>query len=272
MNYNDDDLERIYDDFRTIKERRNLLIEKFVKHKCKDNRSSEYMTQGFSRRISTLARCIDNIFSYLPPENNNVPEDNLRKDAEINLQAFVFNVFGAIDNLAHICVFELDIRKPNGNELPASWVGLDKSNRQVRKGLSEGFSTFLVGFDEWLDLQSNYRHALAHRIPLYIARYAVPTKAAEKYEELSQRITVMQKRMIENISNTEEFWRLAGERKELENAQLDLVHFRPTMIHSFTENAPEIIFHAQILADFRTVEEIAECFLVEISECRKVEL
>ena len=266
LNYKTDDLDRIYNDFSTIEKRKIQLVEKFVTHECKDSRSNEYMTHGFSRRISTLARCIDNIFSYLPPENNEVPEHNLRKDAEINLQAFVFNVYGAIDNLAHICVFEMDIRKSNGNELPASWIGFDKSNKHVRNGLSESFRFYLEGLDEWLDLQSDYRHALAHRIPLYIPSHAIPAKVAKKYEELTQKIAALQQEMFKNITNTGEFWRLSREREHLEKEQIKLAHFRPTMMHSFSEQAPEIIFHAQILADFRTVEEIATFFLGEISE------
>jgi hypothetical protein len=42
----------------------------------------------------------------------------------INIQAFVFNVFGSIDNLAWIWVQEKSLAKEDGSAIPSAWVGL----------------------------------------------------------------------------------------------------------------------------------------------------
>jgi hypothetical protein len=40
--------------------------------------------------------------------------------------------------------------------------------------------------------------------------------------------------------------------------------FSPVMTHSFGENTNHIVFHAQILADFNTVEELGRIMLEEL--------
>ena len=45
--------------------------------------------------------------------------------------------------------------------------------------------------------------------------------------------------------------------------------FRPFMKHSFTDPAPPVMFHAQILADFATVEEISRRILGALGEAAR---
>jgi hypothetical protein len=85
----------------------------------------------------------------------------------INIQAFVFNVFGSIDNLAWIWVREKGLAMDDGLPIPNAWVGLGKKNRFVRHSFSTEFQEFLKGLNDWFDHLDDFRHALAHRIPLY---------------------------------------------------------------------------------------------------------
>ena len=123
----------------------------------------EFATQGFSRRLKTLARCIDNVFKILPPNQTHLPSIDELFDAMINIQAFVFNLFGIIDNLAWIWVQEKPIRKEDGSPIPKSFVGLSKGNTFVRSSLSTEFQEYLRGLDDWFDHIEKWRHALAHR-------------------------------------------------------------------------------------------------------------
>jgi hypothetical protein len=58
-----------------------------------------------------------------------------------------------------------------------------------------------------------------------------------------------------------EYDRLAGE-------QMKLGRFRPWVQHSFEENAQPIVFHAQMLADFNTVDELARKMLMDLAKPR----
>ncbi len=47
-----------------------LLVLSYTMRDYKDSRAREFATQGFSRRLKTLARCIDNVFEILPSLNH----------------------------------------------------------------------------------------------------------------------------------------------------------------------------------------------------------
>jgi hypothetical protein len=51
------------------------------------------------------------VFDLIPPELEDIPTDDEAKDAAIQVQAFVINVFGALDNLAWMWVFERDLKE-----------------------------------------------------------------------------------------------------------------------------------------------------------------
>ncbi|MFH1846465.1 MAG: DNA repair protein RadC [Candidatus Omnitrophota bacterium] len=87
------------------------------------------------------------------------------KDVDINLHAFFVNIFGLLDNMAWIAVYERNRRKG----INKKDVGLYKSTTQ--EILNDDFKQYLNSdrmrkwHDEYL---KNYRDALAHRIPLYV--------------------------------------------------------------------------------------------------------
>ena len=98
----------------------------------------------------------------------------------------------------------------------------------------------------------NFRHALAHRIPLYVPPYIVNNEEAAKEYELEQaRREALRKREFD------EYERLTN---ELEG----IGKFIPWMTHSFNEKSRQVVFHVQIIADWNTVVEISEKFLAEI--------
>ena len=62
---------------------------------------------------------------------------------------------------------EQNITKSDGAPLPPEWVGLRAKNTDVRDSLGQEFRQFLEGMSDWFKYLEDYRHALAHRIPLY---------------------------------------------------------------------------------------------------------
>lgn len=209
--------------------------------------------QGVARRIGTLSRCIETVFSILPPNQTTPPEKDILTDASINIQAFVTNVSGCCDNLAWLWVHECGVVQDDGSELANGMVGLSKKYKQVWRSFSLPFRDYLKSRDEWFEHTKGFRDSLSHRIPLYIPPYVVDPDNGERYGELESAA-----------------WNalLAGDLEKHDGllAEQDkLKFFRPWMSHSFAEASPMAVFHAQLLADFYTVEELGLKFLEELS-------
>tara|TARA_R110000787_G_scaffold9888_1_gene34212 strand:+ start:366 stop:1145 length:780 start_codon:yes stop_codon:yes gene_type:complete len=214
-------------------------------------RAKEFVYQGFLRRIGTLLHCIETVFHVLPPSTVDIPERERLNTAEVNIQAFVFNVFGALDNLAWSWVCEVDLRDARGRPLGRGKVGLGPDKELVRGSFSNEFRQELMKYDGWFANLEDFRHALAHRIPLYIPPHCVDPDNAQRYQELV---------------NAELAATLRGDLNALEEIreeQSSIIHFKPFMRHSFIEAGPTVVFHAQLLADFATVNEIATSMLPE---------
>lgn len=199
---------------------------------------------GFFRRLSTMGQCVENVFNYIPPDFCGIPDKETRKNTEIAIQSFVFNVSGALDNLAWVWVEEAAIQKPNGKPLGRWEVGLNDKCKIVRSSFSPAFQERLGEFDKWYEVHLEFRHALAHRIPLYIPPFCIDPKNMDEFNSLeSQKHQAFKRVDVE-----------AYERAEAE--QMELAHFQPSISHSVIENSRSIAFHAQLIADFNTVDDI----------------
>jgi len=239
--YSSQQLKQLRNGLREIPEKHHNLREAYVFRLYQTDRGREFAFHGFARRLKTLTRCLENVLKILPPEFVGLPSRQQLDDLEIHLQAFVFNAFATLDNLAWIWVSE----RQSGREIPRAHVGLTSRNTTVRKSFSAEFRNLLASFDPWFDFLEDYRHALAHRIPLYVPSYAVSTATQGEYASLGMRMHDALRR------------RDLDEYDRLQEAQERLAVFQPCMMHSFGENARPIWFHFQLLDDFRTVEEIA---------------
>lgn len=243
-------LESLARDYRTIVEKHAKLMQAFLMRGYEEEKSKEFALHGFMRRIKSMARGITNVFELLPPERTDVPTSEERHDAEINIQAFVFNTFAATDNLAWIWISEKGVRKPDGGELPRSQVTL--RGDRVFASFSPAFQDYLKSREPWFQHLEDFRHALAHRIPLYIPPYNVDPKNEKAYREFeaSSNAALMRGDIAEHE-------RLLAEQKKLS-------FFRPWMTHSFSEQSKIVVFHAQLLQDFNTVDELAWKMLEEL--------
>jgi len=244
MPFSEEALADLAREYRQIDRRCNKLLLAFVYKRYQNDKAREYAQHGFSRRLQTLQRCIERVFELLPPESGGLPSKPVLTDATINVQAFVFNAFGALDNLAWIWVSERGLTRPNGSPLSPSQIGLGPGATFVRQSFSAEFRDYLEGMAEWFEHLEDFRHALAHRIPIYIPPYSVPERHVTAYRDLEERAFAASLRGD---------WE---EHDRLEQEQRALVTFLPWMQHSLYGNRPPIVFHAQLIADFKAVEEI----------------
>lgn len=247
--FTDEALADLHREYQTVPEKLAALQHRYLEKDFQQERAKEFAHHGFIRRLKTLARCIENVFALIPPERVEPVERDIRGDAEINIQTSVFNVFAAADNLAWIWVIEKNVRRPDGTELPETWVGLRQPNRLVRASLPAPLRAYVEGLDAWFDMVDNYRHALAHRIPLYIPPYIVTHDDEARYKDLERR--KMQALLGGDLN----------EHRRVEQEQKGLEIFRPWMQHSFGEGARPLVFHPQLLANFNTIEELGRKFL-----------
>ena len=248
MYFQPEDLKKIQNEYSLVTGKYQDLLIRFTHRTYANSRAQEYGTQGFSRRLKTLKRCIEQVFKILPPDRADKPTNDELSDATINIQAFVFNVFGSVDNLAWLWVLE------KGLDIPRIEIGLRPKNVFVRNSFSIEFQSYLRLFDEWFGYLENFRHALAHRIPLYIPPYMVPKSAVDKYKEFDGRMTeAFAQRDFD-----------AYERLSEEQERLGV--FQPWFTHSHEEKARTVVFHAQLLADFNTVVELGQKILMELDK------
>ena len=89
-----------------------------------------------------------------------------------------------MDNLAWVWVHERGLTK----KISRNQVGLRAKSEQVRGTFSPEFRAYLVTLDEeWFPYITDYRDALAHRIPLYVPQ-RVRTEDLDQYNDLTRRM------------------------------------------------------------------------------------
>jgi hypothetical protein len=115
---------------------------------------------------------------------------------------------------------------------------------------SEDFRDYVGGLSQWFAYLESFRHALAHRIPLYIAPFIVtPENEMLFRDHETQKTDAMRRGDLARYD-------------VLDAAQTKLGKFRPLMTHSlYDRDSKPIYFHSQVLCDWNTVVEILKRFL-----------
>lgn len=240
-------LSEIEEKLQTIGRRADRTVLRYTYHAFKNKRTQEFAHHGFNRRVRILERCIQNVFEIIPPSTVVMPHRSKFSDAQINIQAFIANVYGSVDNLGWVWVHE----KGLADKIDRRKVGLQGHNSEVRESLSPEMQTYLAGLDGWFTYVVEYRDAFAHRIPLYIPQRVRPTNV-DTYNALS-------------IQMTDALNALDGPKyEELAAQQSELLEFQPIITHSITETTAHFPFHVQMIADFLTVEELGVRMFSEI--------
>ncbi|MCK5519063.1 MAG: hypothetical protein KAI61_06585 [Alphaproteobacteria bacterium] len=181
-------IKQLTDEYSTINAEYARLLSEYTSLSFENKTASEYASQGFMRRIGTLKKCIQNVYTLYPPDKTNKPSNEDRLDIEINLQSFVFNVFGCLDNLAWIWVKEKQLKNKKGEPLGKGSIGLmlAKKNQIVRESFSQEFQDCLNSLNLWHNNLENFRHALAHRIPLYVPPFSLTPEESRQFGELER--------------------------------------------------------------------------------------
>lgn len=220
--------------------------------------AAEYARHGVNRRLRSLRHYIDRVFDLIAPDMDHSPSSEALLDATAFIHSFIVNVYGAIDNFARIWCLEVPVKNKKGELVRGIDIGFRPKNTYVRDSLPDGFKAYLKECDPWFEYLENYRHAVAHRIPVYIPPKTLNDDERKQYTKLQTDIDVALK-----SDQTKEVWRLF-------EAQRKLGVFKPLMMHSFGENAQPVWFHGQMICDLATVVKIGEKTLDELDSCTKM--
>jgi hypothetical protein len=251
MPYSDEQLARLDEFYGECLDRADTLTTGLIVRQYRHAETRETIVHGFNRRLFTLRHCLERVFEELPPQEK-APEQTILMDVTVMLQSFYINVFGAIDNLARVWVREANVTLPDGQPLPDRFIGFTSRNQTVRRSLTTVMTAYLDSSANWFSYLENYRHALAHRIPLYIPPKQLNQAEIDEYRHIDAEIT--------SAYQDKRFGDLAG----LRGKQNLLGRFEPVIMHSYGEGARPIRFHSQMLNDYATVIEFAERVVSEI--------
>ena len=221
------------------------FIDRAIDHPYRTDRGREFGRHGLCRRLQVLHRSLGRVFELIPPKSRQLPGKQRREDAEIYFSSFLIATYGAIDNLAWIWTIETGLTKSNGQPLARSQIGLRPENEVVVGSLPTAIQAKLRDFSKWFEQNSDYRHALAHRIPPYVPPYAVSPRNVAEDAALDADILAA---AVDGNSALVQ---------KLRRRQRRVRAFVPVIQHSWGDKATPIKFHATLVADSRTVIDLA---------------
>ena len=235
----------------------NLLLKLFtLASKIKNENSREYLMEGVGRRLGILARCVYNVFKLFPVDRKELLTKDELADLYINLHAFFINISGVFDNLGWVFIYENDLfGKPKDGKLGKCDIGLFNKKTQAHLGPILNKYLKSTSLQNWYTVYSkNYRDALAHRIPLYVPPAALNNEESKRYRQIEERL-----RGYSLPEEMKEYLQMQEEQSKLG---------RPCVLfaHSCREECKVVYFHAQVIADFMTIEKIINIFCDEFTQ------
>jgi hypothetical protein len=252
MAYDEENIKKIKEKFAEIDHVYTRLVLKLsqLRLKLKNEEACEYLVQGVGRRLNILTRCLHNIFKIFPVEKTDLlPRDDLT-DLDINLHAFFVNISGILDNLGWVFVYENDLFG-SSEEGKITKFGVGLFNKKTQIHLKPELNTYLKSkkMKTWyIEYSKNYRDALAHRIPLYVPPSALNKEEQEEYMLLEKQ-----------LSNFNSVGAIL-QHDEILDKQSKLGRACPLFAHSLNEGSTPLFLHAQVMADFLTIDEIINKF------------
>lgn len=168
--YTDEQIKDYENNLREWLRRSEQLTDTAISYSFKNPSTEEYLKQGFVRRLQYLEHAMYRLADIYPPNSVKASRDTIR-DAELLLQSYVMNVFGAIDNLAWVWALERGVTRPNGKKLaPMEIVFNGPKAKVLLASLTPSLTVVINDAEKWFKALRAYRDGVAHQIPIYIPR------------------------------------------------------------------------------------------------------
>jgi len=241
------DIERKYSSsIESLKENHLWLVSVFAE-KLLEQEARTYLLQGVCRRAGIIIKCCKNIFETFPPNRTELLSSDELDNININLHAYMINLYGLLDNLAWVYVIEHKITDLIKNKRS---IGLFTKNtqKQLPKRLNDYLK--LEPTKVWFkDYVQDYRDALAHRIPLYIPPSTILESDSNKYSQLDK--LGLDELLQGNFDRMNE---LNSERDSLTSICAVFSH------STYNNQSRPLILHVQIVSDLMTVLEFIKIY------------
>lgn len=218
--------------------------------------SKEHLCHGAARRIGLLARTMQRIFELFPLGiDRPLPMESLH-DVQINLHAFVMNVYGVFENFAWAFVLRHDLLPSIGTPANVS-LFKDATRRRVPQAVADYLSS--DSMTRWhTDYLKNYRDALAHRIPLYIPPRVLTKEESERLNALE-----IEKQKLAVLGDWDRVNTIWTDQEIIGSPCFTFLH---SLEHG---NASRVVLlHPQVISDSKTVIEFGRLFLRSWHEVR----
>ncbi len=250
MGYSDKQIEEFSNKYRQIiNEFDSLMLNTVASGQQQESaKVREYLLHGVSRRLSVIKKSIENIFNGFPLDAKRPLRRGDLYDVQINMHAYVINLYGIFDNWAWAFVYRHGLLENLGGK---HRVGMFKKGMLTHfpNEISEYLKERELG--KWHeDYLKSFRDALAHRIPLYIPPSMLTPEEGDRYQELDA-----QKMGLINVMDWERLNQVEHEQESLGNP---CFYF----LHSFEGEKPKpILMHPQLLSDGLAIAEFGDLFM-----------
>ncbi|MFN3302620.1 MAG: hypothetical protein ACK44A_02765 [Roseateles sp.] len=258
MTLHPDTVKELQDEFPKLCERLQRLQVRVVAEGQRlpaDSLLREHMLYGVGRRLSVIRRSAENIFTLFPPDSIRPLDLDTLADVQVNLHAFVMNVYGIFDNWGWVFVLRHGLDSVIVNkkgDVDRGGVGLfaKATQRHLPDALKDYITSHTI--EDWhKEYAKSFRDALAHRIPPYIAPAILSPEEGARFNELE----------------TEQFQCIAShdwgrlEAIRAEQSRLGRPCF--SFVHSHAEGSPSrhVYLHPQLICDGLLLVEFGELFL-----------
>jgi len=264
--YSNEEIERLTDEYNALLREYHELIKTITiqGQSLTNDLAKEYILHGASRRISVLRRSVENIFRIFPLETIQLLQQDDLYDVQINLHAFVMNLYGVFENCAWAFVIYHDLKEVIGDR---NRISLFK--KETKKHLPEPIISYLrsQSMIDWHKYILSYRDSLAHRIPLYIPPSAFTEEDSVKYRQLQEEQMECFRKFAEGYSDTA----IVDRTRQIFTELSAIGSPCPAFLHSLTEDeiARQMLIHPQLICDSRTIIEFTNLFLQEWKTKRK---
>lgn len=278
--YNDEDISKIKKEFSLFQTNKSKYAEIARLVTIIVNRYSDkpqlyhFAYYGLLRRIKTLERCVENIFNTRDFFDDTIPSDSDLSDILINLQCFVINLYGALENLAWIYAIYINF---DGNVHNKSFF--DK-NKKLLNTLPENIRTLFTKHSEWFSHIKKIRDLLVHQEPFYIPPYCIIDKYKDRFNVLENHKKEAEKKFFDEWFNMYKVKDLSSKIKTIDkiktklhkyekleqcynktiltinNEQSNYMFFKPILaVNTNKEDFLSIQFYPQVLNDTKTLYE-----------------
>ena len=149
MYFSQEALKNLADGYSALDTKLDKLIEGYVGLQLSQPRAREFASQGFPRRLKTMARCIKNVFGLIPRTAKSFRQRTNSRTLRLIFRALCLT---PMERLIILRGYWSLRREKNGatRRIPDKHIGLGPDNTSVRQTLSPEFQAYLAGLDEWL--------------------------------------------------------------------------------------------------------------------------